>query len=46
VKVIVHAQITRVTSIYHSYFLYNIVFLEKPIYIFPGLPRRDNHVKM
>jgi hypothetical protein len=34
-KVIVHVQITRVTSIYHSYFLYNIVW-EKPIYKFPG----------
>jgi hypothetical protein len=35
VKVIVHVQITRVTGIYHSYFLY-IIFLEKPIYKFPG----------
>jgi hypothetical protein len=35
VKVIVHVQITRVISIYHSYFLYNI-FWEKPIYKFRG----------
>ena len=34
-KVMVHVQITRVTSIYHSYFLYNI-FWEKPIYKFTG----------
>ena len=32
VKVIFHVQITRVTSIYHSYFIYNI-FLE---WQFPG----------
>ena len=31
-KVIVHVKITRVTSIYHSYFIYNI-FLERQ---FPG----------
>ena len=35
VKVLVHVQITRVTSIYHSYFLYNN-FWGKPIYKFPG----------
>jgi hypothetical protein len=32
VKVIVHVKITRVTSIYHSYFMYKI-FLERQ---FPG----------
>jgi hypothetical protein len=37
VKATVHVQITRVTSIYHSYFfLYAIFFGEKPIYKFPG----------
>ena len=36
-KVMVHEQITRVTSIYHSYFFpYAIFFWEKPIYKFPG----------
>jgi hypothetical protein len=35
VKVLVHVQITRVTSIYHSYFLYNN-FWGKPIDKFPG----------
>ena len=36
-KATVHVQITRVTSIYHSYFfLYAIFFGEKPIYKFPG----------
>ena len=34
-KVIVHVQITRVISIYHSYFLYNILW-GKTIYKFPG----------
>ena len=34
-KVIVHVQTTRVTSIYHSYFLYNTVW-KKPIYKFAG----------
>jgi hypothetical protein len=35
VKVTVHVQITRDTSIYHSYFLCNI-FWKKPISKFPG----------
>ena len=35
-KVIVHVQITRVTSIYHSYFSLCNIFWEKPIYKFPG----------
>ena len=34
-KILVHVQITRVTSIYYSYFLHTIV-REKPMYKFPG----------
>jgi hypothetical protein len=35
VKIIAHVQITRVTSIYYSYFLHTI-FLGKPMYKFLG----------